>query len=56
MPSRGEDLDDFHDIGLRTLQRSLITENDSLIAQIHEELANWQGYNGTFSPDSVVYH
>jgi two-component sensor histidine kinase len=52
----GEYLDDFHDVGLHTLKRSLITENDSLIAQIHEELANWHGYNGTFSPDSVVYH
>ncbi len=52
----GENLDEFHIVGLQTLQRSLETENDSLIAQIHEELANWHGYNGTFSPDSVVYH
>jgi two-component sensor histidine kinase len=52
----GNDLEAFHSIGLQTLKRSLKTENDSLIGQIHEELANWHGYNGTFSPDSVVYH
>jgi two-component sensor histidine kinase len=52
----GKDLDNFHTIGLQTLKRSLATENAITIAEIHEELANWHGYNGTFSPDSVVYH
>ncbi len=52
----GENLDEFHRIGLKTLKRSLKTENDSLISKIHESLANWHSYNGLFSPDSVVYH
>ena len=51
-----ENLKEFHAIGLRTLKRGLKTENDSLIAQIHESLARWHAYNGLFSPDSVVYH
>lgn len=51
-----ENLNEFHRIGLKTLKRSLKTENDSLIAQVHESLANWHAYNGLFSPDSVVYH
>ncbi|MFN4764565.1 sensor histidine kinase [Gillisia sp. Q332] len=51
-----ENLDEFHAIGLKTLKRSLKTENDSIIAQIHESLAKWHAYNGLFSPDSVVYH
>lgn len=49
-------VDEFHEIGLKTLQRGLKTENDSLIAEIHESLASWHAYNGFFSPDSVVYH
>ncbi|MCB7480547.1 sensor histidine kinase [Christiangramia sediminis] len=49
-------VDEFHKIGLKTLQRGLKTENDSLIAEIHESLASWHAYNGFFSPDSVVYH
>ena len=51
-----ENLEDFHAIGLKTLKRSLKTENDTLTAQIHESLASWHAYNGLFSPDSVVYH
>jgi len=50
------DLDNFHAIGLQTLQRSLASEDTQIISQVHEELANWHGYNGVFSPDSVVYH
>lgn len=52
----GADLVDFHELALYTLKRSLPTENDTLIGYIHEELAKWHGYNGKFSPDSVVYH
>ena len=52
----GEDLDSFHSIGLQTLKRSLISESSKTIAEVHEELANWHGYNGVFTPDSVVYH
>ena len=52
----GKDLDNFHDIGLQTLNRSLETENSQTIAEVHEELANWHSYNGVFSPDSTVYH
>ncbi|MCF7561785.1 ATP-binding protein [Sabulilitoribacter multivorans] len=52
----GKNLDLFHKIGLQTLKRSLHTSGSKTIAEIHEELANWHGYNGTFSPDSVVYH
>ncbi|QYA25578.1 tetratricopeptide repeat protein [Gramella sp. MT6] len=52
----GENLEEFHAIGLETLRRGLRTENDTLIAKIHESLANWHAYNGLFSPDSVVYH
>lgn len=52
----GEDLDNFHAIGLQTLKRSLATKNARTIAEVHEELANWHGYNGTFPPDSIVYH
>ncbi|SDR67495.1 sensor histidine kinase [Christiangramia echinicola] len=51
-----ENLEEFHAIGLKTLKRSLKTENDTLTAQIHESLASWHAYNGLFSPDSVVYH
>lgn len=52
----GEDFEAYHSVGLQTLKRSLDTSQDSIIGQIHEELANWHGYNGVFSPDSVVYH
>ncbi len=52
----GENLEEFHAIGLETLRRGLRTANDTLIAKIHESLANWHAYNGLFSPDSVVYH
>ncbi|MGC1205665.1 MAG: histidine kinase dimerization/phosphoacceptor domain -containing protein, partial [Flavobacteriaceae bacterium] len=52
----GRNLDAFHTIGLQTLKRSLKNEPSKKIAEIHEELANWHGYNGIFSPDSVVYH
>ena len=51
-----ENLDDFHAVGLRALNRSLKTAPDSTIAQIHESLASWHSYNGVFSPDSVVDH
>lgn len=52
----GKNLDMFHAIGLQTLKRSLKSEPSKKIAEIHEELANWHGYNGIYSPDSVVYH
>ncbi|WP_216746138.1 sensor histidine kinase [Paucihalobacter ruber] len=52
----GEDFEAYHSVGLQTLKRSLETEQDSIIGQIHEELSNWHGYNGVFPPDSVVYH
>jgi two-component sensor histidine kinase len=52
----GKDLDNFHAIGLQTLKRSLKSETSKTIAEVHEELANWNGYNGTFPPDSTVYH
>ncbi len=52
----GEDFEAYHSVGLQNLKRSLETEQDSIIGQIHEELANWHGYNGVFPPDSVVYH
>jgi len=52
----GTDLDHFHAVGLQTLARSLNTEEYQTIGEIHEELANWHGYNGLYSPDSVVYH
>ena len=52
----GQDLDNFHAIAIQTLKRSLKSETSQTIAEVHEELANWHGYNGTFSPDSVVYH
>lgn len=54
--TRTDNLEEFHAIALATLKRSLNTDNDTLIAQIHESLANWHAYNGLFSPDSVVYH
>ncbi|WP_178989232.1 tetratricopeptide repeat-containing sensor histidine kinase [Winogradskyella schleiferi] len=52
----GKDLDIFHSIGLQTLKRSRNESDIKTIAEVHEELANWHGYNGTFSPDSVVHH
>ncbi|WP_179008459.1 tetratricopeptide repeat-containing sensor histidine kinase [Winogradskyella forsetii] len=52
----GKDLDNFHSIGLETLKRSRNESDIKTIAEVHEELANWHGYNGTFSPDSVVNH
>lgn len=51
-----DDLDNFHAVGLQTLKRSLKSETSETIAQIHEQLANWHGYNGTFPADSTVYH
>lgn len=51
-----ENVDQFHDIALRTLKRGLETAPDSTVAQIHESLASWHSYNGKFPPDSVVYH
>ena len=54
--TKTDNLEKYHAIALATLKRSLKTENDSLIAQIHESLASWHAYNGLFSPDSVVYH
>lgn len=52
----GKYLEEYHAIGLKTLKRSLKSENDSLTVKIHESLANWHAYNGIFSQDSVVYH
>lgn len=52
----GKNLDDFHVIGLQTLKRSLESETSNIIAEVHEVLANWNGYNGKFPPDSTVYH
>ena len=52
----GEDLDNFHTIGLQTLKRSLKSEGSKTIAEVHEELANWHAYNGMFPSDSTVYH
>lgn len=52
----GKGLDNFHSIALQTLKRSLQESKDTIISKVHEELANWHSYNGTFSPDSVVYH
>lgn len=52
----GKDFEAYHSVGLQTLKRSLNSEQDSIIGQIHEELANWHGYNGVFPPDSTVYH
>ncbi|OZV70020.1 tetratricopeptide repeat-containing sensor histidine kinase [Winogradskyella aurantia] len=52
----GTDLDNFHAIGLQTLKRSLDSESPQTIAEVHEELANWHGYNGIFPSDSIVYH
>lgn len=43
-------------IGLHTLDRAYSTKAPLLIAEVHEEMANWHGYNGIFPPDSVVYH
>ena len=51
-----ENVNQFHDIALRTLKRGLETAPDSTVAQFHESLARWHGYNGKFPPDSVVYH
>jgi hypothetical protein len=52
----GKNLDVLHAIGLQTLARSLKTADDGTTTQIHESLAQWHGYNGLFSPDSVVNH
>jgi two-component sensor histidine kinase len=52
----GQALEDFLEVGLNTLQKSLKTENDSVTAQIHELLANWHAYNGLYASDSTVYH
>lgn len=51
-----ENLENYQAIALKTLKRSLRTEKDSTIAQIHESLASWHAYNGLFSPDSIVHH
>ncbi|MEH6536543.1 MAG: histidine kinase dimerization/phosphoacceptor domain -containing protein [Psychroserpens sp.] len=56
MKSNTDNVDVFHTIGLQTLKRALQNQDSNTLAEIHEELANWHGYNGLFSPDSVVYH
>ncbi|WP_299124003.1 histidine kinase dimerization/phosphoacceptor domain -containing protein [uncultured Winogradskyella sp.] len=52
----GKDLDNFHAIGLQTLKRSQQESDIRTIAEVHEEIANWHSYNGTFPGDSIVYH
>ncbi|MEO1030628.1 MAG: histidine kinase dimerization/phosphoacceptor domain -containing protein [Bacteroidota bacterium] len=52
----GKDLDNFHAIGLQTLKRSQNESDIRTIAEVHEELANWHSYNGTFSGDSIIHH
>ena len=52
----GKDLDNFHAIGLQTLIRSQKSSDIKTIAEVHEELANWHSYNGTFSGDSIIHH
>lgn len=51
-----KDLDTYHTVALQTLKRSLKASDSKIIAQVHEELANWHGYNGKYASDSVVYH
>ncbi|MUP45408.1 tetratricopeptide repeat protein [Gramella sp. BOM4] len=51
-----DNLDRFLDYGLATLERARSTQNDTLIAQVHEAMASWHAYNGLFPPDSVVHH
>ncbi len=48
--------DHFLKIGIQTLKRAEKKQNDESIAKIHETMADWHGYHGIFSPDSVVYH
>ncbi len=50
------DIENFQAIGLQTLKRAETTETPTKLAEIHEAIASWHGYNGLFPPDSVVYH
>lgn len=52
----GKDLDNFHAIGLQTLKRSQKESEIKTIAEVHEEMANWHSYNGTFPGDSIIHH
>lgn len=52
----GKNLDNYHTISLQTLKRSKNESDIKTIAEVHEEIANWHGYNGTFSPDSIIHH
>lgn len=52
----GKDLDNFHAIGLQTLKRSQKESEIKTIAKVHEEMANWHSYNGTFPGDSIIHH
>lgn len=52
----GKDLDNFHAVGLQTLKRSQKESEIKTIAEVHEEMANWHSYNGTFPGDSIIHH
>lgn len=48
--------ENYHQIGLQTLERALTLQNDSLIAEAHDRLADWHCFNVPFHQDSCVYH
>lgn len=57
MKDNTANIDTYHDVGLQTLDRAIKNKvSDRIIAEIHEELANWHSYNGVYPADSVVYH
>lgn len=51
-----ENVDQFHELALRTLKRGQNSSPDSTVAHLHESLARWHSYNGKFPTDSVVVH
>ena len=52
----GDDPEGFHEVGLQTLDRALELQNDSLIAEAHDRLADWHCFNIPFHQDSCLYH
>ncbi len=49
-----KDSNDFHQIGLRTLNKASKSANDLQLAKLNEHMASWHGYHGFFAQDSVI--
>jgi len=51
-----DDPENYHQIALQTLDRTLVLGKDSLVAEAHDKLADWHCFNMPFHQDSCLYH